>query len=250
MFHLNTPRLVADATGTTVWRWDQAEPFGDSAPNEDPDGDSVAFGFPMRFPGQYADTETNLAYNYFRDYAPEVGGFVEADPLGVVPYRFAAQRLSHPYAYTESNPLTFVDLLGLCPCPGGVWDEEFGDFSFNVGIGGYFSGGNIHYTCRSNPSIKCSGKQIAIGAGTPGRGINWALGGVQFGANDSNDISGWSGSGVLSGWYLGGQSGFVQGQISLSGQGGGTAVGLPRGFSIALFKTLNYYMKCTCPTCK
>jgi hypothetical protein len=26
-WHLNTPRLVADATGTTVWRWDQAEPF-------------------------------------------------------------------------------------------------------------------------------------------------------------------------------------------------------------------------------
>ena len=27
-WHLNTPRLVADATGTTVWRSDQDEPFG------------------------------------------------------------------------------------------------------------------------------------------------------------------------------------------------------------------------------
>jgi hypothetical protein len=28
--HLNTPRLVADATGTTVWRWDQQDPFGNN----------------------------------------------------------------------------------------------------------------------------------------------------------------------------------------------------------------------------
>ena len=28
--HLNTPRLVADATGTTVWKWDTQEPFGNA----------------------------------------------------------------------------------------------------------------------------------------------------------------------------------------------------------------------------
>ena len=59
---MNTPRLVADATRTTVWRWDQAEPFGDSVANEDPDGNSVGFSFPQRFPGQYYDAETNLHY--------------------------------------------------------------------------------------------------------------------------------------------------------------------------------------------
>jgi len=61
--HLNTPRLVADATGTTVWRWEQQEPFGVNVPDEDPDGNSVGFEFPLRFPGQYADKETNLHYN-------------------------------------------------------------------------------------------------------------------------------------------------------------------------------------------
>ena len=55
--HLNTPRLVADATATTVWRWDQAEPFGVNAANEDPDGNSVAFDLPLRLPGQYYDKE-------------------------------------------------------------------------------------------------------------------------------------------------------------------------------------------------
>src|SRR6185436_18569391 len=48
--HLNTPRLVADAAGTTVWRWDQQEPFGVNVPDENPSGLGV-FEFPMRFPG-------------------------------------------------------------------------------------------------------------------------------------------------------------------------------------------------------
>ncbi|HZM33812.1 MAG TPA: hypothetical protein VFC18_04890 [Burkholderiales bacterium] len=61
---MNTPRLVADATGTTVWKWDQQEPFGVNVADEDPDGKSVTFEFPLRFPGQYADKETNLHYNY------------------------------------------------------------------------------------------------------------------------------------------------------------------------------------------
>jgi len=34
--HLNTPRLVANSGGTTVWRWDQQEPFGVSVPDENP----------------------------------------------------------------------------------------------------------------------------------------------------------------------------------------------------------------------
>jgi hypothetical protein len=34
--HLNTPRLVADATGATVWKWDQQEPFGNNLADENP----------------------------------------------------------------------------------------------------------------------------------------------------------------------------------------------------------------------
>lgn len=231
-----------------VWRWDQQEPFGNNPADENPSSLGV-FEFPLRFPGQYADKETNLAYNGWRDYDPAIGGYVEADPLGVLPYRFPARRLNHPYGYADSDPLSNVDPLGLVPCPGGVWDQEFGDFQFNIAAGGYIAVGNVNFTCRSDPSLKCSGKQLSIGAGTPNVSLNWALGGVQFGANDSSDLSGWSGSGVFSGWNLGLQGGIFQGQISLSGQGGGTAIGLPRGFSAALFKSLNYYMKCTSRSC-
>ena len=75
--HLNTPRLVADATGTTVWNWDQQEPFGNNVPDENPSG-LGAFEFALRFPGQYADKETNLLYNYYRDYDPSLGRYGKA----------------------------------------------------------------------------------------------------------------------------------------------------------------------------
>jgi len=57
--HLDTPRMVTDGTGTAVWRWDQIEPFGDNAPDEDPDGNATPMLMPLRFPGQYFDKETN-----------------------------------------------------------------------------------------------------------------------------------------------------------------------------------------------
>ena len=41
------------------------------------------FAFNLRFPGQYLDTETGLHYNYFRDYEPVVGRYVESDPIGL-----------------------------------------------------------------------------------------------------------------------------------------------------------------------
>ena len=51
--HLNTARLVANSSGTAMWRWDQQEPFGVNVPDENPSGLGV-FEQPLRFPGQYA----------------------------------------------------------------------------------------------------------------------------------------------------------------------------------------------------
>src|SRR4030095_2024108 len=81
--HLNTPRLIANAEGTTVWRWDQQEPFGNNVADENPSG-LGAFELPLRLPGQYFDRETNLHYNYFRDYDPGIGRYAESDPIGLV----------------------------------------------------------------------------------------------------------------------------------------------------------------------
>ena len=104
--HLDTPRLVADDTQKTVWRWEQQEPFGVNAANEDPDSDTVAFEFNLRFPGQYFDKETNAHYNYFRDYDPAIGRYVQSDPIGL-------RGGINPYSYANGDSLFFIDERGL-----------------------------------------------------------------------------------------------------------------------------------------
>lgn len=45
-------------------------------------------------------------YNYFRDYDPQVGRYVESDPIGI-------HGGLNTYAYALANPLTYVDPYGL-----------------------------------------------------------------------------------------------------------------------------------------
>ncbi len=104
--HLNTPRLVMndDVAPVAVWRWDNDEAFGRNAPDENPQG-AGPFVFNMRLPGQYFDAETNLHYNYFRDYDPEIGRYVQSDPMGL-------EGGISTYAYVGGNPVSFVDPEG------------------------------------------------------------------------------------------------------------------------------------------
>ncbi|WP_243405550.1 RHS repeat-associated core domain-containing protein, partial [Solimicrobium silvestre] len=78
---LNTPRLITDSDGNTVWKWD-GEAFGNTPPTAETTG-AGPFTFNLRFPGQYYDAETNLHYNYFRDYDPTTGRYAESDPFGL-----------------------------------------------------------------------------------------------------------------------------------------------------------------------
>jgi RHS repeat-associated protein len=103
--HLNTPRAITDESQRVVWRWENTEPFGKSPPEEDPDGDGVPFEMPLRFPGQYFDAETGLFYNYFRDYDPAIGRYIQSDPIGL-------RGGLNPYLYVGGNPLSFADPTG------------------------------------------------------------------------------------------------------------------------------------------
>jgi RHS repeat-associated protein len=121
--HLNTPRRITRPSDSAiVWRWD-SDPFGTDAANQDPDGDSTQFTYNLRFPGQYFDAETQLNYNYFRDYDPQIGRYVESDPVGL-------RGGTNTFAYVGSNPLDGIDLFGLVEmeCPGGFrgkcWPKE------------------------------------------------------------------------------------------------------------------------------
>jgi RHS repeat-associated protein len=104
--HLNTPRRITrPSDNVVVWRWD-SDPFGTTAANQDPDGDSNALVFSLRFPGQYFDSETGLHYNYMRTYDPATGGYTQSDPIGLLGG-------INTYRYVWSNPLRYVDPFGL-----------------------------------------------------------------------------------------------------------------------------------------
>ena len=103
--HIATPRLGKDADRRVVWRWDR-DAFGDLPADSDPDGDLTATSMNLRFPGQYYDAETGLHYNWNRYYAPDVGRYLQSDPIGL------AGGLN-TYAYVGSNPLRYFDPSGL-----------------------------------------------------------------------------------------------------------------------------------------
>jgi RHS repeat-associated protein len=104
--HLNTPRRISrPSDNSVIWRWD-SDPFGSSAANQDPDGDSAQFVYNLRFAGQYFDVETGLHHNYFRDYDPATGRYVQSDPIGL-----AAG--INTFGYVEGNPIRYADPFGL-----------------------------------------------------------------------------------------------------------------------------------------
>jgi len=53
-------------------------------------------------------------YNTFRDYSPEIGRYIQPDPLGIVTTQLptSTTRPNHLYAYVDSNPLSRIDPTG------------------------------------------------------------------------------------------------------------------------------------------
>jgi RHS repeat-associated protein len=97
--HLGTPQAMTNSTGATVWKADY-EPFGKA---------TVKIGTVennLRLPGQYYDRETGLHYNYFRDYDPGTGRYIEFDLIGL-------RGGLNGYAYVRGNPISRIDPLGL-----------------------------------------------------------------------------------------------------------------------------------------
>ena len=97
--HLGTIHEIIDSNGNIVWQGDYGS-FGvlSSLTNSIENN--------LRLPGQYEDVETGLFYNYFRDYDPELGRYIQSDPIGL-------EGGMNTYIYATANPLSVVDLDGL-----------------------------------------------------------------------------------------------------------------------------------------
>jgi len=82
-------------------------------------------GGPIRirlFPGEYPLVKSAEHYNYFRDYDPGFGRYVQSDPIGL-------RGGINTYGYVAGNPVSYIDphglqvgsaMRGMCPllCPG------------------------------------------------------------------------------------------------------------------------------------
>lgn len=115
--HRGAPVLLTDKQGRSVWSA-KYEPFGKAQVNEDVDGDGQAITLDLRFPGQWLDHETGTHHNYFRDYDPETGRYLQPDPIGVAGGM-------NTYVYANGDPMQYIDPLGLKPWD---WDGQ-GDTS-------------------------------------------------------------------------------------------------------------------------
>ena len=111
--HLGTAKVITNQNQDVVWQADYT-PFGEVVET------SNQTEYRQRFPGQYQDDETGFYYNYYRDYDPSIGRYIQSDPIGL-------GGGLNTFAYVSGNPLTYIDPLGLSQmnrssrAPGTLW---------------------------------------------------------------------------------------------------------------------------------
>jgi RHS repeat-associated protein len=101
--HLGAPQLITDSSQQVVWAADYM-PFGEAAVTVN------QLENPIRFPGQYYDGEMGTHYNYYRNYDPSLGRYIQSDPIGL-------EGGLNRYGYVDGNPLVYIDPDGLRGVP-------------------------------------------------------------------------------------------------------------------------------------
>jgi RHS repeat-associated protein len=98
---IGTPQMVFNSASTPTNIWGITyQPFGQGGlPTSSIVND-------IRLPGQTYDAETGFHYNLNRDYMPNLGRYLEADPIGL-------GGGLNPYLYAGGNPGKYTDRLGL-----------------------------------------------------------------------------------------------------------------------------------------
>lgn len=104
---LGTPLSLTDSQNQIVWQAHYSV-FGKATVTVN------SIDNPIRFQGQYYESESGLHYNHFRYYDPETGRFISQDPIGLL------GGINH-YQYAP-NHVNWIDPLGLC-AKENTWNE-------------------------------------------------------------------------------------------------------------------------------
>lgn len=101
--HLGSPVSSTTGSGSVLWR-EQYSPYGEQL--EDPTGNDDDQGFT----GHIEDSATGLTYMQARFYDPEIGRFLQKDPV-----TFAEKGVSYfnRYAYVANDPVNATDPSGM-----------------------------------------------------------------------------------------------------------------------------------------
>ncbi|MBU1053427.1 MAG: hypothetical protein KKC46_06305 [Proteobacteria bacterium] len=121
--HLGAPHIIKDESDNVVWAASYSA-FGMIEISVE----NITYNF--RYPGQYFDSESNLAYNINRFYCSEFGRYITEDPIGL-------RGGLNSYIYSSNNPINNIDPLGLkviaCKRPfefGSKWWQRGGAWVF------------------------------------------------------------------------------------------------------------------------
>ena len=135
---VGSTRLVTDANGIAKQRYDYL-PFGEEVP-AGVGGRTTDMGytvapdlFPVKYTGQYRDSETLLDYFHARYYSPREGRFVSPDP-GNAGADLGTSTSWNGYAYVGNNPLNATDPNG---------EGIFGTIGWLLGPIGHFIGEGV-----------------------------------------------------------------------------------------------------------
>ncbi len=124
--HLGQPRLMLDwADKLSQERY--GTPFGETHSEYKL---STVGAQNVRFPGQYYDSETGYHQNWFRDYDPIGGRYLQPDPVGLAGG-------NNPYRYANANPVNYYDPNGKTAAHaarGAYWGGQRIGMGINYGI--------------------------------------------------------------------------------------------------------------------
>ncbi|WP_392562465.1 RHS repeat-associated core domain-containing protein [Orbus sturtevantii] len=163
---LGTPQLAINNQGQQTWKI-YSDVFGNTALDL-----NNQISLNLRFPGQYYDQETGLSYNYFRDYNPKTGRYIQSDPIGL-------NGGINTFSYVGGNPLLYRDPSGLS-----YWDCVI-DHAAIVGVGGAGIGYGIGSVLGTGAGAvgggalcgSVTGGLAAVPCGTAGAAVGNAAGG-------------------------------------------------------------------------